>query len=109
MDDPSNTSGPRRHSYDPVSEQNGLGNVLRHKDDGFLVRVPDTHQLEAELFARHRVEGSERLVHEQDRRVVDQRATERNSLLHAAGEFAWKAPLETGKTDEIDKIHSATT
>ena len=97
LDDARYAAGPRRHGDDAVGEQNGLADVVRHEDHGLLVRVPDAHQLEAELLARHGVERRERLVHQQNRRIVNERAADRNPLLHAAGELARKALLEAAQ------------
>ena len=36
-----------------------------------------------------------------------QRAAERHSLLHAAGQLTRKALLEAAKTDEVDQVHGA--
>ena len=53
----------------------------------FRRSLPDPLQLERQLLARERVERRERLVHQQHARLVDQRAAERDALLHAAGEL----------------------
>ncbi len=46
--------------------------------------APDTLQLHVHLLARDRIERAERLVHEQDGWRHDQRARDRDPLLHAA-------------------------
>ena len=77
------------------------------EDHRLLVRVPDAHQLEAELLAGHGVERGERLVHQKDRGIVDERAAQRHPLLHAAGELPRIAPLEPAEPDESDEVHGA--
>ncbi len=47
-----------------------------------------------------RVERAERLVHQQQRRIVDQRAHQRDALLHAAGQLPRIAVLEAGEADQ---------
>ncbi len=73
----------------------------------FLSTVPDPHQLEAELLARHGVKRRERLVHQQHRRVMNERAADRNALLHAAGKFARIALFEAAEPDELDQLERA--
>ena len=60
--------------------------VLRAR--GEVALAPDAQQLERHLVARHRVERAERLVHQQERRIEQQRAAERGALLHAARQLA---------------------
>ncbi len=50
-------------------------------------RLLQAHQLVLHLGADQRVEGGERLVHEQDRRLGRQRPGEPDALLHAAREL----------------------
>ena len=92
-----NATRTRRHRHDPVGKQNGFRYVVGHEDHGLLVGVPDAHQFEAELLARHRIERGEWFVHQQHRGIVDQRATDRHALLHSAGKFARIALLETAR------------
>ena len=49
--------------------------------------VPDLEQVRLHAAARLRVERAERLVHEQDARLVRERARDGHALLHAAGEL----------------------
>ena len=44
-------------------------------------------EIAAQLLAGHRVERAQRLVHQDQRRIVDQRAAEGGPLLHAAGQL----------------------
>src|SRR5260370_14271454 len=60
---------------------------MRDKDDSHLGAPPQRVQLLLHLLARQRVERAERLVHQQDLGVVDERTNYREALLHAAGEL----------------------
>ena len=51
----------------------------------FRLSSPDALKLQVHVLARHGVESAERLVHQQDRRIVDKRTADRDPLLHAAG------------------------
>ena len=54
------------------------------------VRQPQRLEIDAHLLARQRVERAERLIHDQQRRIMDQRAHDRGALAHAARQFAWQ-------------------
>src|SRR5581483_10070831 len=56
--------------------------------------LPQLEQLELHHAAVQRVEVRERLVHQQDFRVVGQRAGDAGLLLHAAGKLAGQELLE---------------
>src|SRR5690349_2832484 len=60
----------RRHDYDPVGEVDGLGYVVGHVNDRFAGLAPHVGEELLHLLAGHRVEGRERLVHQQHRRIV---------------------------------------
>ena len=62
-------------------------------------RHPKRLEVEAHLLARQRVECAERLVHQQQWRVVDQRPRDGHALAHAAREFVGVA---IGKVFEAD-------
>ena len=74
-------------------EQNGL--ALGH---------PEALQFDVHVLARHGVERTERLVHEQHRRIMHQGADNADPLLHAAGELGGIALLELAQSDEIDEF-----
>ena len=50
-----------------------------------------------------RIERAERLVHQDHRRIVGQRADQRGALAHAAGEFVRIMILEPAKADRADQ------
>ena len=68
----------------------------------------DRLQLELHLAAELEVEGAERLVEQEDLRLVHERAGERDALLLAARELARLALLHALEVDELqDLAHPA--
>ena len=72
----------------PVADPQRLVQVVGDEQDRLVEFLLDDHQLVLHLAADERVEGAERLVHEQDRRIAAQRPGQADTLLHAAGEFS---------------------
>src|SRR5919201_6764846 len=91
-----------------VAERDGTRGVLRdiglvrdeHDRDAALDVQPleDAHHLDA----RPRIQIASRLVGEQQRRVVHQRARNRNALLLAAGELIRMMVHAVGETDGLE-------
>ncbi len=69
--------------------------------------APDPQQFEIHLLARHGVERAERLVHQQEPRVLHERAHDRGALLHAAGKLERIALREFAQADHREKIERA--
>ena len=80
-------AGARAHHGDAVGQIAGLAQVVRDQDDGRLPRHPELLHDRPQLLARELVERAERLVEQQELRIVHQRAAERGALQHAAGEL----------------------
>ena len=57
-----------------------------------------------EVAARLRVDRRERLVHQQDRRLVGERARDRDALLHAAGELPRVVVDEPRQPDRLERL-----
>src|SRR5438552_3995770 len=76
------------HDDDAIGEKHRLADAVRDEDDRLAALLPDAQQLEVHPLPRELVERSERLVHEDDRRVDHQHPAERGALLHAARELA---------------------
>ena len=66
--------------------------------------APHAQQLEIHLVARHRVERAERLVHQEQGRVQQQRAADRRPLLHAAGQLARQPIGEAVEADQAEQV-----
>ena len=91
---------------------------VRHRHRFFLVvrdvqeRDPDLLldplQLELHLLAKLQVERAERFVEQEQARIVDERASERDPLLLTARELSGLASLEPLEVDEAqDLLHAA--
>jgi len=66
--------------------------------------APDAQQLEVHLVARHGVQRAEGLVHEENRRIQYQRATQRGPLLHAARELGGVLLGEAGEAGRPQEL-----
>jgi hypothetical protein len=101
----------RAHDRDAVAEQDRLVDRMGDEHHG-LALVGPLHQREQLLLqdlARLRVERGERLVHQQDRGVHDQRAHQPDALLHPARELVGIMALEAGEPDELEVMHDPRT
>ena len=97
----------------PVAEADEPGAVLR---DVHLVRDEDNRDaaLPVELLedvhdlaARARIEVSGRLVREDDRRLIDERSRDRNTLLLTARQLVRKVVKAVAKPDDLERLHGA--
>ena len=95
--------GPRAHDVDGVGEERRLAQVVRHQDDGEAELLPEVAQHAPQFLAGEGVERGERLVEHQQRRLVDQRAAERDALLHAARQLPRKAVAEAVEADGLEQ------
>src|SRR5579883_1550289 len=73
------------------------------EDDRLTPPGPDVEELHAKLLPRHGVERRERLVHQQELRVVDEGTADGDPLLHAARELVGSRALEPSQADQIDE------
>src|SRR5580765_6725551 len=89
--------------HDLVTEQERLLDVVGDEHDGLAELALQPQQLVLELLAHDRVDGAERLVHEQDVRVADEPAGDPDALLLATGELA-RIALGEGRV-EADAAH----
>src|SRR5262245_23926199 len=86
------------------AEKHRLGDAVGDEDDGLLRLLPDAQQLKVHLLARERVERAERLVHQDELGIVNERARDRRALLHAAGELVGVSvflALEAHEREEV--------
>ena len=77
------------------------------EQDGLAALLPDTQQFQVHALAGQRVERSERLVHQDQPGIVDQRPGDGGALLHAAGEFVRVFLLVAGEPDHVDQAAGA--
>src|SRR5882757_4525361 len=102
--DPARTAG---HDCHAVREGNGLGEIVGDEDDRRLPLLPEVQ--DGLLHGRFgdRVEGAERLVHQQHLGVVDQGPCDGTPLLHAAGELAGEVVLEAAEPHQAEPLGGA--
>src|SRR5688572_31049603 len=75
------------HHHHAVGERDRLFQVMRDEDHRLAVGRPQLEQLVLHEMARLDVERGERLVHQNDLGVEDQRLRQRHALAHAAGQL----------------------
>ena len=79
--------------------------VIRKTVFGSASQIP--LQFDIHPLARQGVESAERLVHQQQRRIVDQSAHDRHALLHAARQLGRILAFEIGKSDKPKQVMRA--
>src|SRR5688572_12950680 len=84
---------------DAVGHVDRLVDVVGHEQHGHAVLLADAQDEVLEVAARLRVDRRERLVHEQDLRLVGERPGDRHALLHAAGQLPGIAVDEARQGD----------
>ncbi len=94
----------RREDHDAVGHVDGLVDVVGDEQDGHAVLVADAQDEVLEVGARLRVDGGERLVHEQDLGLVGEAARDRHALLHAARELPRVLVDRAGQADGLDGL-----
>src|SRR6187551_3584009 len=88
---------PVTHDGDRVGHRHRLLLVVRHVDERDADLLLEALDEELHLLAELQVEGAERLVEQEDLRLVDERPRESDTLLLAAGALARLAPLHAGE------------
>src|SRR5665213_2500391 len=74
----------RAHQSNAVGEPDRFRQVVGHEEHCRALTFPDRQQQRLQRNARLRVKRTERLVHEDDGRLVDQRTHDVGALAHAA-------------------------
>ena len=77
------------------------------EDDGLVQLAPQIKQIVIEPKARDLVERRERLVQQENIRVGDERARQRDPHLHTAGQFTGVCIGKFGKTDLRQRLLDA--
>src|SRR5215211_6031289 len=102
-------AGAGGHHDHTRGKKDRLLDIMRDEEHGLLLALPDAEQELLHQRSGLVVEGAERLVEQQDRRLVGQRARDRGALLHAAGELLWVMLRKAGKSDPLKPLaHDAT-
>src|SRR5438552_11416811 len=96
--------GPRARGDDDdaVGERDRLLEIVGHEDHRRARRRPELEQLVLHERACLYIKGAERLVHQEDARLVDERLGERRALAHPARELVRVVALEPGEADALD-------
>lgn len=80
---------------------------MRHEHDGCARAPPDAQQLTLQVLAVHLVECTERLVHQEQRRLERESPRDCDPLLHSTGELAGPVTGELLQLDEFEHFHCA--
>ena len=96
-------SRPPAEHDDARREKHRLFDVVGDENRGEAFPAPEGHELRLQRQTRQRIELAERLVEQQQGRIVDERAGERGALSHAAGELMGIGLAEVAKTDEVER------
>ena len=95
------------HDRDPRAHRHRLDLVVGDVDDGRLEALVEAGDLGARLDAQLGVEVRERLVHEEDRGLAHDGATERDALALAAGELLRLAVEQLVELDGLGRLLDA--
>ena len=100
-------AGPRGHHHHLVAEQDRLLDRVGDEQHGLMCLVENLQQFLLHHDLGLRVERGERLVHQQDRPLHDQRARQRHALAHAAGKLPRQVALEAAQADRGEQRRGA--
>ena len=89
---------------DAVGQRHRLLLVVGDVDEGRADLAVDLRQLDLEALAQLEVERAERLVEQQHRRPLDERARHRHALPLAAGELRGRALAELLEPDQGERL-----
>ena len=95
------------HDSETRRHRHGFFLVVGHDDEGEAELLLQAHQLEARALAQLAVEGGERLVEQQQFRLLDQRAGERHALALAARELRGIAGAQVLELDQGQRFGHA--
>ena len=91
------------HDGDVVAETDRLLHVVGDEDDRRRKLALDRLEVVLRLAADQRIEGAERLVHQQQSRLGGERARDADALLLAAGQLV-RTALREGRRIELEKM-----
>ena len=88
--------------HDPVGEQQGLIHIVGHHHRGNTSLLADLHQLLLEIAAGEGIQGTKRLIQQQQLGPNRQGPGYGDPLLHAAGEFGRAFVSGLAKSHQLD-------
>ena len=97
-------SRPCRQHHDLVGHEDGLADGVGDQDGRRSGLPPDVQELDVHPLAGDLIQGTERLVEQEDAGVQDERPGDGDALLHAARELGRTRVLETLEADEPDQV-----
>src|SRR5215471_5358447 len=75
---------PPTHDDNTVGQERGFADAMGHENHRLAIDLPDAKKLDPHLIAGDRIEGTERLVHEENAWIVNERAANCYTLPHTA-------------------------
>ena len=90
--------------HDRVGQPRDLGDRVAHVDDRNMQIVAQPLDVAQHLALARHVERGERLVHQQDPRLREQRAADRHALLFAAGELVRQSLQQRLEPEQFDDV-----
>ena len=93
-----------RKDKNAIGKEDGFDEVVRNKDGRLPGLSTNLLQFEVHLLAGHSIQRTERLVHEQQHRIVNERPRNGHTLLHSSGELPDMTFAEFGEIDELQKL-----
>jgi len=102
IDRAADAARPRRHHHDVIGEDHRLLHVVRDEQNRHRTHGVNAKELAVHAAAGLRIEPRERLVHQQDLRLADKAARERDAAAHAAGQLVRIGLLEPAEPDQIE-------
>src|SRR5918994_6795014 len=95
---------PAREQHDPVAQTHRPAHVMGDEQDREALLAPEAFDLVVQQVARHGVEGTEGLVHQQDVGALGERASELHPLAHPAGELVGELALDALEVDDLQQL-----
>lgn len=94
-----------RHDDHPIGKRNCLVEVMGDEQDRGAQLLPELQQLVLHDGLGLHVERAERLVHQENPRIVDEGRSHCHALAHTAGQLVRVAVLEAGQADPAQPVH----
>ena len=101
-----NLAGARGHHNEVGGEEQCLFHAVRDEEHHLAGAMPHVEDQFLYRLAGERIEGTQRLVHQQDRGIGGQCAGDPHTLLHATRQFVDRALRELGEPDQLQFFKS---
>src|SRR4029077_2779200 len=89
-----------------VGQKRRFAKIVRHQHSGKALLDPELLHDAPQSFARERIERAERLIENQELRLMYDCAAEIGALLHSAGKLPWEPAAELSKTHRGQQLFS---